>query len=214
MCCFRVGCDPALGFYTFCQKTALDLFLLFKNVDHLVFCCPLSPLNSCLHTPTVFQSAVCKVDFIFLYSLSVTGLLTLFFTLFPFSLDFLMHTHHSSSASLSEICTGCTARAAVRDGIPVPEGGGGTHLRVWGRYNGRRCSQDCPANHQAAGQHEPGGCWLLYQQASGKKKYFLAKRICLKRAPKTKFANLHNFNPPCWQLHLLCPWRLTLHRRK
>ena len=84
------------------------------------------------------------------------------------TLDFFMQTHHSCAASLSEICTGCTARAAVRDGVPVPEGGGRTHLRVWGCYDGRGCSQDCPANHQAAGEHEPGGCWLLHQQTAGK----------------------------------------------
>lgn len=102
-----------------------------------------------------------------LYSLSVSGLLTLLFTLPPLTLDFLMHTHHSSCAPLSEICTGRTAWAAVRDGVPVPEGGGRTHLRVWGCYHGRGCSQDCPANHQAAGQHELGGCWLLHQQAPG-----------------------------------------------
>lgn len=86
-----------------------------------------------------------------------------------------MHTHHSNSISLSEICTGCTARAAVRDGVPVPEGGGRTHLRLWGCYNGWRCTQDCPAYHQAAGQDEPGGCWFLHQQASGKREQFFVQ---------------------------------------
>lgn len=94
-----------------------------------------------------------------------------FFTLFPFLLFSHLTsscTHHSFSAALTEICTGCTARAAVRDGVPVPEGGGRTHLCVWGCYNGRRCSQDCPAYHQTGGQHEPRGCWLFHQQAPGK----------------------------------------------
>lgn len=76
--------------------------------------------------------------------------------------DFVMHAHHFYSASLSEICAGCTARAAVRKGVPVPEGRGRTHLRVWRCYNGWGCSQDRPADHQAAGQHEPGGRWLVY----------------------------------------------------
>lgn len=79
------------------------------------------------------------------------------------------HAHHFTSAPLSEIRTGRTAGAAVRDGVPVPEGGGRTHLRVRGRYNGGRCSQNCPADHQAAGPHEPGGCRLLHQQAAGKR---------------------------------------------
>ena len=138
---------------------------LEKKIKYSALCSLLSPW-----TPTSSpQLSVYKFHFMLLYSLSVSGLLTLLFTLPPLTLDFLMHTHHSSCAPLSEICTGRTARAAVRDGVPVPEGGGRTHLRVWGCYHGRGCSQDCPANHQAAGQHELGGCWLLHQQAPGKR---------------------------------------------
>ena len=70
---------------------------------------------------------------------------------------------------LSEICAGRAARAAVRDCVPVPEGGGRTHLCVWGCHNGRGCPQDHPADYQTAGQHEPGGRRLLHQQAAGKR---------------------------------------------
>lgn len=94
---------------------------------------------------------------IFLYSPCLSGLLNL-------------HSHAwlcHFLVSLSEICAGCAAWAAVRAGVPVPEGGGRTHLRVRGCYHGRGCSQDCPADHQAGGQHEPGGRWLVHQQASG-----------------------------------------------
>lgn len=97
-------------------------------------------------------------------------------TLFPYvsvvswifrSLHFHVWLCHFPSVSLSEICAGCTAWAAVRAGVPVPEGRGRTHLRVWGCYNGRGCSQERPADHQARGQHEPGGSRLVHQQASG-----------------------------------------------
>lgn len=165
---------------SFIGSTVCFTLAVFQS-SNIYVSAPFAVLNdSCI----VFDSLYRKYHFPYLiciHSLSKTDWKPMIYIFwFPFcTCDFFMHIHHSSCAFLLEICTGCTAWAAVRDGVPVPERGGRTHLRVWGRYNGRRCSQDRPANYQAAGQHESGGCWLLHQQASGKRGANSAKVLLL-----------------------------------
>lgn len=55
----------------------------------------------------------------------------------------------------AEVCAGCSAGAAGRDSVPLPVGGGGSHLRMRGRDNGGGRAKDGAAHHEAAGQHEP-----------------------------------------------------------
>lgn len=111
-------------------------------------------LPSTVYEPVSFSPCLSLYDFIkYLYMILLN--LSHSISFFPYVSD-------------TEICAGCASWEAVRDCVPVPEGGGRTHLCVWGRGYGRGCPQDHPADHQIAGKHDTGGRWVLHQQTQSK----------------------------------------------